>query len=516
MTYHLPIWVLLGILAAAVASTQADAQQVPQDDALFAEEQLRRSGSQTTYEQFVDEETGQLRTPVFEDDVDTPERDAEAPEESARDNTLTREPSPEGNSRARRAQQVGIVDPAGDVTPLANRPVQPVQGGGTPNTDDPYAPLGIRRGSFLLFPSLTQTIGFTDNADFAADGEESAFSLTDARLRLLSDWSIHQFSAEIGGSYQAFFNDTSDDLPVVNGIAELRLDHTRDFTTRWVGALRRTTESTSSNNLSGVNAAFVTNRPGVLEGSAFGEAEKQFGRLTGSLRGTVTRTVFEDADLNTGGTLSQDDRNNTLLSATLRLGYETSPAIQPFVESTVGLRRFDESIDRNGEERDSLLLSLRGGMAFNQGEKFNGEIAVGYSTERFDDTTLDSLSGVTIDGTINWSPERFTTVTATAQTAFSPSTNLGESGSITYAGTLGVARDVRANLTLSAQVLASLREYEGSDREDRTLQGTIGSEWRLNRTAAVIGELGYENVDSTDVDSSYEAFTARLGVRLQR
>ncbi len=520
MTYHLPIWVLLGILAAAVASTQADAQQVQQDDILFAEEQLRRSGSQATYDQFIDEETGQRRQQVFDDadvdDSDSPEDVANTSPRNVRQDALAREPPPEGNARTQRVQQVSIVDAAGEITPLANTPVapvQPLQGAGLRRINDPFAPLGIRRGSFLLFPSLTQTIGFTDNADFEANGEESAFSLTSARLRLLSDWSIHQFSADVGGSYQAFFNDTSDDLPVIDGNAELRLDHTRDFTTRWGGSFQRTTESTASNNLS---SAVVIDRPGVLQGSVFGEAQKQAGRLTGNLRGTVTRTVFEDADLSDGGTLSQDDRNNTQLTAALRVGYETSPAIQPFVEGIAGLRRFDESVDRNGEQRDSLQLSLRGGFAFSQGEKVNGEFAVGYSTEDFDDPALETLSGVTFDGTINWSPERFTTITATVQTAFAPSTNAGESGSITYGGTLGVTRDVRPNLTLNARVLASLREFEGSDREDRTLQGRFGGEWRLNRSTAILGELGYETVDSTDANSSFEALTARLGLRLQR
>ena len=530
MTHHLPIWVLLGILAAAVASTKADAQETPLRQSLDAEEQLQRSGTQPTYDQFNDPETGQRQTLVFDDepvdggidettfDTDESALGTENQPGNPENNPAgqDRDLEPEGNARARRAERVGAPNAAGEITPLANTPVQPEQGGGLLGTDDPFAPLGIRNGSFLLFPTLTQTFGYTDNADFEADGEPSAFSLTSARLRLTSDWAIHQLTAEIGGSYQTFFNDTSDDLPTFDANAELRLDHTRDFTTTWGVSFEQTTESSSSDNLDTSGAAFVVGRTGVIQASAFAQAEKRFGRWTSRLRGTATRAQFEDAELSDGTTLSQDDRSNTLLSATLRLGYETSPALQPFVEGSAGTRFYDEASDSNGEKRDSLALSLRGGFAFDQGEKFNGEIAIGYGVETFEDPSLERLSGLTIDGAINWSPLRFTTVSATARTDFVPSTEAGESGTIIYTGTLGVTRDIRPNWSLSARLLGSFEDTEGPGEEEQTLQATLGSEWRLNRNTAIIGEVGYETVDSTEIDSSYDAFTARLGLRLQR
>jgi len=530
MAHQLPIWVLLGILAAAVASTKADAQQTPLRQSLDAEEQLQRSDTQPTYDQFNDPETGRPRTLVFDDELvdggideatsntDTDALGTENEPSDPEDNPARpgRDLEPEGNARVRPAQQVAAPNAVGETTPLANTPVQPEQGGGLRSTDDPFAPLGIRNGSFLLFPTLTQTLGYTDNADFEADGEPSAFSLTSARLRLTSDWAIHQLTAEIGGSYQTFFNGTSDDVPSFDANAELRLDHTRDFTTTWGASFEHVTEDSSSDNLDTSGTAFVVGRTGVVRASAFGQAEKRFGRLNTRLRGSVSRTQFEDADLSDGTSLSQDDRSNTLLTAALRLGYETSPALQPFVEGEAGTRIYDEASDSNGQKRDSLAFSLRGGFAFDHGEKFNGEIAVGYGLETFEDPSLENLSGFVIDAAINWSPERFTTFSATARTDFIPSTTDGESGTITYTGTVGVTRDVRPNWSLNARLLGSFETTEGSGEEEQTLQGTLGSEWRVNRGMAVIGELGYETVDSTDPDSSYDAFTARLGVRLQR
>ena len=62
----------------------------------------------------------------------------------------------------------------------------------------------------------------------------------------------------------------------------------------------------------------------------------------------------------------------------------------------------------------------------------------------------------------------------------------------------------------------SFEHFQLISLEFYLLQGQIGAEWRLNRTAAVIATLGHEVQDSTDDGSSYDATTARVGLRLQR
>lgn len=261
---------------------------------------------------------------------------------------------------------------------------------------------------------------------------------------------------------------------------------------------------------------FVIDRPNVDRLAGFADIEKQAGRLNASLRGTVTMTRYEDATVNDGSTLSQSDRDNTLYALRGRLGYETSRALQPFIQASVGMREHEEQIDRNGNARDSQVYALQAGLSFDRGEKLNGEIAIGYSSEEFEDAALNDLAGFTVDGVINWSPHRGTTFSAIAQTAFSPSTIVDEAGSVTYAGILQVQRDVRPNLSLNARVLASIRDYDQSAREDQLLQGQIGAEWRLNRTFSLVASVGHETQESTDIFSNYESTSAQIGLKLQR
>ena len=64
--------------------------------------------------------------------------------------------------------------------------------------------------------------------------------------------------------------------------------------------------------------------------------------------------------------------------------------------------------DTLGFERSYDSYGGRAGVEVDLGEKLNGEIALGYETYRFDDDRLDDLSGLTIDGLLNWSPQRGT------------------------------------------------------------------------------------------------------------
>jgi len=467
---------------------------------------------------------GTSAQPVFdtaEDDEPSDPANSDFPTDQLTNNPANRRVTDDdttgrANTRALSTQQVGIIGTDGSVTPLANTPAVPVQGGATASTESPYAPLGIRLGMFTLFPTLTQTIGTTSNADFSENGSESTFSQTDVRAVLVSDWALHQLRAELGGSYQTFFNGTSEDLPTFDANMELRLDHSYNITTTFGGAYNLSTESAVSDNLTVPAGVFILERPNVHRFSGFAEFAKTTGRLNTSLRGTITHSVYEGTDLSNGGRLPQGDRTNTLYELRGRLGYRTSETFQPFVEAAFGTRQYQYKFDRNGNQRDSNVYALRGGFTFNRGEKLSGELAVGYSTEDFVDSAITDLSGATIDGTINWSPQRFTTVSLNAQTSFTGSTNVNEAGSITYATTLGVVHDLRPDLSLNTSVLASIRDYDGSGRQDQTLQLRAGAEWRLNRTVSVIGNLGYETVDSTEAGSSYDAATVSLGLRLQR
>lgn len=415
----------------------------------------------------------------------------------------TRDPR---NARVLPASPVGELRSDGTITPLANTRVVPLQGTATGREEDPFAALGIRTGSFLLFPVLTQTFGTTDNADGTSAGNADSFSTTDLRATLISNWSVHQLRAEIGGSYQTFFNGTIDDLPRFDANFELRYDAARDLTVRVGGNAVVEQQTSGTSFINSQTASEVTQDTQETTIGGFVEVEKQTGRLLLRLRGSLTN---RQSTANGSGTDSAD----TLAEARLRVAYDTSAIATPFLEAGLGVRFLDGA---GAGVDESTLYSLRGGFQFDRGDKLNGEIGLGYATETFSSSAQGDLQAFTLDGTINWSPIRLTTITATAQTGFDIANTSGDLNSTVHVAGLSITRDVRPNLSLNARVLASLRSFQGSNREDVTVQTEVGAEWRLSRSAAFFGTLGYESVESNEEGSSFDATTARIGLRWQR
>ena len=414
----------------------------------------------------------------------------------------------------RAVRPIDLLDVNGRLRPIANVPAVPEQFGNGAATGDPYAPLGIRTGSFLWLPLLEQSVGYTSNASGVSGGDEAAFSLTRGEVTVVSDWALHELSARIGGSYQTFFDGEAEALPAFDADLRLRYDLSRQTTLTVGGAYDLRTESSTSFNLA-TGAVEETDRPDVHTVSGFAEAAHRVGRLGIALRGSAAHTTYGDLTLANGVDQSQGDRDATLALATLRLSLETGATLSPFVEGSYGARIYDEAVDRNGERRDSTIAALRAGFDLDAGEKLTGTFGIGYRTEEFDSASLGTLEGFTVDGRLVWSPVRLTTVTGRVETAFSPATQTGEAGSVAYAASLGVARQLRPNLSLSGLVRVAWQE-DDAGRQDTTWQAQAELEWRLNRVAALFGAAGYETVDSTDPTADYDAAFARVGLRIRR
>ena len=213
--------------------------------------------------------------------------------------------------------------------------------------------------------------------------------------------------------------------------------------------------------------------------------EKDVGKMRYALTGAVEHDFYGDAKLSDGTSLSQKDRNSTLYTATLRTGYEISPAITPFTEIEVGRRTYDLRFDTDGFERSSTQLGARAGLQLDMGEKLSGEFSAGWLREAIDDDRLEAISGATTNADLKWSPERGTTIGLTGKTTVEGTTTAGQSGDILYSGRLTGERQIRANLAGNAALGLDWRDYIGIDGHDMTLSAEAGLTWWLNRYAGL-------------------------------
>ena len=393
-----------------------------------------------------------------------------------------------------------------------NLPAIPEQGRRIMPDADPFAPIGIRTGSFILRPSLEQGIRATTNGDNSSTGSSAILSETTLRLNAQSDWSRHQARIDAAGTLSKSISGEDVSEPRVDIQGNLRFDMSNQTTINAGAGYRLRRESASSPN--GVTDALKRPLVHTMHGSL--GIERDTGLLFSRATGRVTYDTYGDAELASGGNVSQKDRNNTYASITLRSGFAISPALKPFAEVELGKRIFDERIDSNGYERSGSKFALRGGLMFDRGEKFNGEFSAGYMHANSDDSRLGSISGPSLAANINWSPLRGTDVNFFAQTMVDTSTTPGVAGALLHFASLEVTRRVRSDLSLSGKLDLNVRDNKDGTGTDYTIGAQIGATYWINRFVGLDTRLRHEFQTSQVADREYRANSIYVGMKVQR
>lgn len=373
--------------------------------------------------------------------------------------------------------------------------------------DDPFAPLGLRLGSFTLYSTLEQSFGTSDNLTNTLDGVRGAFSETAGSVRLLSNWDRHEAEINALASFRRNDSGPLQDVPRIDVDARLRLDMSRDWTATLRGALRFDRDDPLA---SGPATAQASTRD-ILAYSAGATLARDVGRLHNELDLSAVREDRDDGLFD--GTVRRLDDSFTTWSAGLRTGYDVTPALRPFVAASVGRRLFDKTL-LGLPTRDSVIPALRGGVGFDWGEKLSGDVAVGYAWNVPDDDRLGTQASPTIDARVNWSPRRGTDVLLRAETFFEPDTS-GLATSTLYQASLGLRHRATARIDLEGRLIAGLRDGPVAGDENLYAAETGLTYW-LSRYLAVTARYRYDRFDSPLPGLDYDANTFRLGVRLQR
>jgi len=379
--------------------------------------------------------------------------------------------------------------------------------------EDPYAALGVRLGSVTLRPGFTNSIGYDTNPQRVSTPgvKGSPFARYEGDLDIQSDWNVHQLSGRLRGGYFQYFRDNQASRPDAEGNLDLRLDATRDTRILLESRLRLDTQRPGSPDLT----AAVEGRPLVwLYGGSAGVTH-DFNRLQLTLRGSVDRNDYENAQLSNGATLSQQDRNQTQYGLRLRAAYEVTPGFRPFIQGDIDQREYDDKIDAGGYMRSSNGVGGRIGSTFEVSRQLTGEISGGYQNRNYEDPRLKNLRGFVGDAAVLWSPTPLTTVTLRGSATLGETTVAGSSGTTVRGVALEIAHALRRNLTVTGFTGFTRTDYEGQNLREN--QMTVGAriEYRLTRTFAIRASFTHERLNSTSPGDDYTANVSMVGLRMQ-
>ena len=389
--------------------------------------------------------------------------------------------------------------------------------------DDPYAPLGVHAGSFLLYPAIDMIGGYDTNP---------------ARAPSAKGATLYSVAPELRGSYTGYSPDAEPTLsrPNVNGKVDGRVDVTSMTRIDLGGRLLVATDNPGSPNL---QAGLAKLPIYTTYGGSAGVGQK-INRFDLSLTGDAERTAYQASKLTDGSTASNDDRNYDQYSVKLRGGYELTPGVTPFVEASTDTRRHDLVTDSFGYRRNSKGVTGQLGSTFELSRLLTGEVAAGYTRRDYDDARLAQLSGLIGNASLVWTANALTSVKFTAASAIAESTIAGVSGVFSRDIGLQIDHSFRRWLIGSVKFGAGFDSYKGTDiatggttvaicdcvvstpggtaadREDKRYSAGLGLTYKLNRTTQIKGEFRQDWLRSNVSGNDYTASIFMLGLRFQQ
>ncbi|MCL6706578.1 outer membrane beta-barrel protein [Pseudomonas sp. R2.Fl] len=390
-----------------------------------------------------------------------------------------------------------------------NLPETPVDGQAARGADSD--PTGIRVGTMILRPSLTQGLLYEKNSS-GNQSDSTLYSSTQLKGTLTSDWSRHELTVTSQGTWETVLSGEGDEGSGADIGAELRLDLSELTVARLTAAYSFSRED--SDNDEAIEDA--TTQYGIHRFDAGASIERDFGLLRGTVGVNGSRWIHTDATLANGDDLSQSYRDRSLGEVSLRIGYELSPALIPFVEASAGRLQYDQEQDPLGYERSSNIYTGKIGIAADFREKLQGEIGIGYTTEKFDDDRLDDLNGIVFAGNLSWSPRYGTDVKLDLSTGLDPSSAADTSGSVVYETRLTVTQQVRENLVASLSGATAWTKYPDLDNSDSTEYSADAElSYEINRYLALVAGLGYEYT-TRDGGIDDDTLRATVGITAKR
>jgi len=339
-----------------------------------------------------------------------------------------------------------------------------------------YDALGIRTGSFLIYPKVEIGIGYDDNVYAAEDDaiEDVIYSVSPS-VSVESTWSRHSLGLSAAANIQRYADLGNEDTDQYRLQATGRLDIRRDANiTGSVGYV----SAVESRGSSGYTT--VTRSPIEYDTvTATLAGVKDFNRVRLSGRLGVTDTDYKDNVSFAGAPIDFDFRDNQTDVASARLDYAVSPATALFGE--VGFT----NADYDNSNRDSDGVRLLGGVNFELTNLVTGEVSAGYITRAFDDGLTSDVEQFAYRASLNYYPTQLLTVGLKGETTINDSGVLITPAYVSDSVGLQLDYEVLRNLIVTGVADYSRDDYQDIDRTDDRYGAGATATYLLNRRAGV-------------------------------
>jgi hypothetical protein len=385
---------------------------------------------------------------------------------------------------------------------------------------DAYKPLGIRVGSFLLFPTLEADEALNDNiyATSAATGRTASFvQILKPTLELRSQWSVHEVNLFARGGFGFYTADSSQNFQDISVGANGRLDIQRDWNV-YGGA----TFTHGHEELGTPNTISGTFQPSFFNQTSANVGYYQaFRALSVRVDGRMDNYNY----LNNGqgpaqGFILNTDRNRTEFREALRLGYEFSPGYQVWARGGLNQRVYATVPDSFGLNRNSNGWEMLGGVTIDLGGITSVEAFAGYLQQNYVSGQFSTISAVTFGLTGYWNPLRDLWFKPFVRRTVDDSSLSNAASYLNTAMGLDVTYDARPNIRVEGHGDYSIADYSaisfGNARYDQYYTFRVGVLYQPTRNFFVGPQYQFVHRTSNQFNSDYDQniVMLRLGAQL--
>jgi hypothetical protein len=380
-----------------------------------------------------------------------------------------------------------------------------------------YDPVGIRAGSFLVYPKLGGSFQYLNNTFATPDDPLGSVSfILSPSVEISSDWARNSFEAYVRSNLSRNFNYSSEDFNGVSSGAKGQLDITAtsyltsslDFAHAQVS--RVSARSTANDLTSPIQYNVVAGSVGYVS-----EADRL--RLAFAVNSRLYR-YRNDTDPQ-GQLVIESDQDRYVVAFTGRADYAISPANSIFIETTANVRRYQIAnyvyeAEPGLIKKDSHGVQILAGSNFDFTHLMRGEVAVGYLRQNYSEAAYPTITGPGVRARVLYFPTQIITVTATVTRTIEDSGLVNSNGVIAGYGQLQVDYELLRNLIISASGSLLSDKYRGISRIDHTTNAGLSATYRMNRRIGISASYQYADLTSKGTNAGTPAATNTISLTL--
>lgn len=371
---------------------------------------------------------------------------------------------------------------------------------------EPYDPVGIRIGSFVLFPEVEVGGVWTDNVLSSPDAHSDVAADVRSKTRLVSNWSRH--ALELRGTTTDTFQDDfpSEDDRAWSVEARGRLDVTRRTNVQAIVG-----HDYSQEDRSAIDANQIGQRADITVDRAEAALNHRFNRLSIQLRGAVSDVTYSD----TNG-MSNADRDTLENREAVRATWEFKPTFSVFAEQEWN-QRDKGGLPPDGISRDSDGTRTRVGLDFGStGAVLRGTISIGYGRQEPKAASLAPVDAFLFDANLAWRPTEITSLMLTAASDIYDTTTVDSGGVIAHTVGLELRHALRRYVIASAGIAYTHYDYDATPFTEDQWLGFAGLEYYASPELVLFTRYEHLDYNADDATGDYERDEVRIGARIRR